>query len=72
MKPNIYVRSFQNLISVSSPCKAAASSMALHGSNTSLASADHALSGSEAEDLVAPQVPYPGVHWHSELCDSQP
>ncbi|XP_005527956.1 PREDICTED: caprin-2 isoform X2 [Pseudopodoces humilis] len=38
------------------PLKAAASSMVLHGSNTSLASADHALSGSETEDLVTPQV----------------
>ncbi|XP_064593585.1 caprin-2 isoform X11 [Zonotrichia leucophrys gambelii] len=37
------------------PLQAAASSMVLHGSNTSLASADHALSGSEAEDLVTPQ-----------------
>ncbi|NXK61943.1 CAPR2 protein, partial [Sylvietta virens] len=39
--------------------QAAASSMALHGSNTSLASADHARS--ETEDLVTPQVPYPGA-----------
>ncbi|XP_039427277.1 caprin-2 isoform X3 [Corvus cornix cornix] len=37
------------------PLQPAASSMALHGSNTSLASADHALSGSETEDLVTPQ-----------------
>ncbi|XP_058660504.1 caprin-2 isoform X5 [Ammospiza caudacuta] len=37
------------------PLQTAASSMVLHGSNTSLASADHALSGSEAEDLVTPQ-----------------
>ncbi|XP_039564236.1 caprin-2 isoform X4 [Passer montanus] len=37
------------------PLQAAASSMVLHGSNTSLASADHALSGSETEDLVTPQ-----------------
>ncbi|XP_074395160.1 caprin-2 isoform X1 [Zonotrichia albicollis] len=37
------------------PLQAAASSMVLHGSNTSLASADHALSGSEAEELVTPQ-----------------
>ncbi|NXH94513.1 CAPR2 protein, partial [Pachycephala philippinensis] len=43
------------------PLQPAASSMALHGSNTSLASADHALSGSETEDLVTPQVPYPGA-----------
>ncbi|XP_029897104.1 caprin-2 isoform X6 [Aquila chrysaetos chrysaetos] len=37
------------------PLQAAASSMTLHGSNTSLASADQTLSGSEAEDLVTPQ-----------------
>ncbi|XP_005040077.1 PREDICTED: caprin-2 isoform X8 [Ficedula albicollis] len=37
------------------PLQAAASSMALHGSNTSLASPDPALSGSETEDLVTPQ-----------------
>ncbi|KAM7056617.1 caprin-2 isoform 5-T5 [Acridotheres tristis] len=37
------------------PLQAPASPMALHGSNTSLASADHALSGSETEDLVTPQ-----------------
>ncbi|NXR19760.1 CAPR2 protein, partial [Cinclus mexicanus] len=49
------------------PLQASASSMALHGSNTSLASADPALSGSETEDLVTPQVPYPRVHWHSHL-----
>ncbi|XP_023793179.1 caprin-2 isoform X6 [Cyanistes caeruleus] len=41
------------------PLKAAASSMVLHGSNTSLASADHALSGSETEDLVTPQASTP-------------
>ncbi|NXM02978.1 CAPR2 protein, partial [Tyrannus savana] len=39
------------------PLQAAASSMALRSSNTSLASADHALSGSETEDLVTPQTP---------------
>ncbi|XP_074758180.1 caprin-2 isoform X3 [Athene noctua] len=39
------------------PLQAAASSMALHGSNTSLASADQTLSGSETEDLVTPQTP---------------
>ncbi|KAM6420363.1 caprin-2 isoform 1-T1 [Pluvialis apricaria] len=39
------------------PLQAAASSMTLHGSNTSLASADQALSGSETEDLVTPQAP---------------
>ncbi|NWY56886.1 CAPR2 protein, partial [Chionis minor] len=37
------------------PLQAAASSMTLHGSNNSLASADQTLSGSEAEDLVTPQ-----------------
>ncbi|XP_069716288.1 caprin-2 isoform X3 [Phaenicophaeus curvirostris] len=36
---------------------AAASSVTLHGSNTSLASADQTLSVSEAEDLVTPQTP---------------
>ncbi|NXD82136.1 CAPR2 protein, partial [Halcyon senegalensis] len=36
---------------------AATSSMTLHGSNTSLASADQTLSGSETEDLVTPQTP---------------
>ncbi|KAM8820634.1 caprin-2 [Eudromia elegans] len=39
------------------PLQAAASPVALHGSDTSLASADHTLSGSEAEDLVTPQTP---------------
>ncbi|NXS63492.1 CAPR2 protein, partial [Brachypteracias leptosomus] len=48
---------FQNLIPVSSSCKAAAPSMTLHGSNTSLASADQTLSGSETDDLVTPQTP---------------
>ncbi|NXF09996.1 CAPR2 protein, partial [Smithornis capensis] len=43
------------------PLQAAASSMALHSSNTSLASADHTLSGSETEDLVTPQVIYSGA-----------
>ncbi|NXP62461.1 CAPR2 protein, partial [Chloropsis cyanopogon] len=43
------------------PLQAAASSMVLHGSNTSLTSADHALSDSETEDLVTPQVSYPGA-----------
>ncbi|XP_067163722.1 caprin-2 isoform X5 [Apteryx mantelli] len=37
------------------PLQAAASPMTLHGSNTSLASADQTLSGSETEDLVTPQ-----------------
>ncbi|NXY87194.1 CAPR2 protein, partial [Alcedo cyanopectus] len=35
----------------------AASSLTLHGSNTSLASPDQVLSGSETEDLVTPQTP---------------
>ncbi|XP_010210773.1 PREDICTED: caprin-2 isoform X2 [Tinamus guttatus] len=39
------------------PLQAAASPVALHGSNTSLASADHTLSGSETEDLATPQTP---------------
>ncbi|NXK04927.1 CAPR2 protein, partial [Herpetotheres cachinnans] len=39
------------------PLQAAASSMTLHGSNTSLASADQALSGSETEDLATSQTP---------------
>ncbi|XP_074439513.1 caprin-2 isoform X5 [Larus michahellis] len=39
------------------PLQAASSSMTLHGSNTSLASADQTLSGSETEDLVTPQAP---------------
>ncbi|KAJ7402690.1 Caprin-2 [Pitangus sulphuratus] len=39
------------------PLQAAASPMALRSSNTSLASADHTLSGSETEDLVTPQTP---------------
>ncbi|XP_062426077.1 caprin-2 isoform X3 [Rhea pennata] len=38
------------------PLQAAASPMTLHGSNTSLASADQTLSGSETEDLT-PQTP---------------
>ncbi|XP_064314078.1 caprin-2 isoform X3 [Phalacrocorax carbo] len=38
---------------------AASSSMTLHGSNTSLASADQTLSGSETEDLVTPQATIP-------------
>ncbi|XP_064891260.1 caprin-2 isoform X2 [Columba livia] len=37
------------------PLQAAASSMTLHGSNTSLASADQTLSGHDTEDLVTPQ-----------------
>ncbi|XP_075583535.1 caprin-2 isoform X4 [Pelecanus crispus] len=41
------------------PLQAAASSMTLHGSNTSLASADQTLSGSETEDLVTPQATIP-------------
>ncbi|NWY01666.1 CAPR2 protein, partial [Nothoprocta ornata] len=39
------------------PLQAAASPVALHGSNTSLASAEHMLSGSETEDLAPPQTP---------------
>ncbi|KFV89521.1 Caprin-2, partial [Fulmarus glacialis] len=41
------------------PLQAAASSVTLHGSNTSLASADQTLSGSETEDLVTPQATIP-------------
>lgn len=44
--------------------------MTLHGSNTSLASADQTLSGSETEDLATPQMPqviFPGAHLHSEV-----
>lgn len=51
----------KNLIVVFSSCKATASSMTLHGSNTSLASADQTLSGSETEDLVTPQVIFVGL-----------
>ncbi|KAG6939671.1 caprin family member 2 [Chelydra serpentina] len=39
------------------PPQAAASPMTLHGSNTSLTSADHTLSGSETDDLMTPQTP---------------
>ncbi|XP_053890650.1 caprin-2 isoform X2 [Malaclemys terrapin pileata] len=39
------------------PPQAAASPITLHGSNTSLASADHTLSGSETDDLMTPQTP---------------
>ncbi|XP_058683571.1 caprin-2-like isoform X5 [Poecile atricapillus] len=53
------------------PLKAAASSMVLHGSNTSLASADHALSGSETEDLVTPQASTP-LSQENEKYTSQP
>ncbi|KGL92134.1 Caprin-2, partial [Charadrius vociferus] len=48
------------------PLQAAASSMTLHGSNTSLASADQTLSGSETEDLVTPQTPQATVPLPSE------
>ncbi|KFM13607.1 Caprin-2, partial [Aptenodytes forsteri] len=41
------------------PLQAAASSVTLHGSNTSLASAEQTLSGSETEDLVTPQATIP-------------
>ncbi|XP_063251716.1 caprin-2 isoform X3 [Prinia subflava] len=51
--------------------QAAASSMALHGSNTSLASADHARSGSETEDLVTPQASTP-LSQENEKYTSQP
>ncbi|TRZ09386.1 hypothetical protein HGM15179_017723 [Zosterops borbonicus] len=39
--------------------QATTSSVVLHGSNTSLASADHACSASETEDLVTPQASTP-------------
>ncbi|KFZ64862.1 Caprin-2, partial [Antrostomus carolinensis] len=48
------------------PLQAAASSMTLHGSNTSLASADQTLSGSETEELVTPQTPQATVPLPSE------
>ncbi|KFQ46983.1 Caprin-2, partial [Nestor notabilis] len=48
------------------PLQAAASSIALHGSNTSLASADQTLSGSETEDVVTPQTPQATVPLPSE------
>ncbi|XP_050757876.1 caprin-2 isoform X7 [Gymnogyps californianus] len=48
------------------PLQAAASSMTLHGSNTSLASADQTLSGSETEDLVTPQTPQATIPLPSE------
>ncbi|XP_030900808.1 caprin-2 isoform X5 [Melopsittacus undulatus] len=48
------------------PLQAAASSIALHGSNTSLASADQTLSGSETEDLVTPQTPQASVSLSEE------
>ncbi|KGL75796.1 Caprin-2, partial [Tinamus guttatus] len=48
------------------PLQAAASPVALHGSNTSLASADHTLSGSETEDLATPQTPQAPVPLSSE------
>ncbi|XP_066039981.1 caprin-2 isoform X5 [Chamaea fasciata] len=51
--------------------QAAASSMALHGSNTSLASPDHARPGSETEDLVTPQVSTP-LSQENEKYTSQP
>jgi len=48
----------------------------LHGSNTSLASADQTLSGSETEDLGTPQTSQVITPWGSAafrgLCDSQP
>ncbi|XP_066175862.1 caprin-2 isoform X5 [Sylvia atricapilla] len=51
--------------------QAAASSMTLHGSNTSLASAGHARSGSETEDLVTPQASTP-LSQENEKYTSQP
>ncbi|KFO73721.1 Caprin-2, partial [Cuculus canorus] len=45
---------------------AAASSVTLHGSNTSLASADQTLSVSEAEDLVTTQTPQATIPLQSE------
>ncbi|XP_054066901.1 caprin-2 [Rissa tridactyla] len=48
------------------PLQAASSSMTLHGSNTSLASADQTLSGSETEDLVTPQAPQATIPLTSE------
>ncbi|KAM9029689.1 caprin-2 isoform 7-T8 [Ara ararauna] len=48
------------------PLQAAASSIALHGSNTSLASADQTLSGSETEDLVTPQAPQVSASFSQE------
>ncbi|KFV04545.1 Caprin-2, partial [Pterocles gutturalis] len=48
------------------PLQAAASSMTLRGSNTSLASADQTLSGSETEDLVTPQTPQASIPLSSE------
>ncbi|NXQ29124.1 CAPR2 protein, partial [Alaudala cheleensis] len=51
--------------------QAATSSMTLQGSNTSLASADHARSGSETEDLVTPQAPTP-LSQENEKYTSQP
>ncbi|XP_009993491.1 PREDICTED: caprin-2 [Chaetura pelagica] len=54
------------------PLQAAASSMALHDSNTSLASADPTLSGSETEDLVTPQTPQATIPLPSEPQSSLP
>ncbi|XP_067163700.1 caprin-2 isoform X2 [Apteryx mantelli] len=48
------------------PLQAAASPMTLHGSNTSLASADQTLSGSETEDLVTPQTAQATIPLSSE------
>ncbi|XP_074862685.1 caprin-2 isoform X7 [Carettochelys insculpta] len=42
---------------IQQPSQTAASPVTLHGSNTSLASADHTLSGSETDDLMMPQTP---------------
>ncbi|KFV66753.1 Caprin-2, partial [Dryobates pubescens] len=48
------------------PLQAAASSMTPHGSNTSLASADQTLSGSETEDIMTPQTPKAAIPLPSE------
>ncbi|XP_054242990.1 caprin-2 isoform X4 [Indicator indicator] len=48
------------------PLQAAASSMTPHGSNTSLASADQTLSGSETEDAMTPQTPKATIPLPSE------
>ncbi|XP_025972803.1 caprin-2 isoform X1 [Dromaius novaehollandiae] len=56
------------------PLQAAASPMTLHGSNTSLASADQTLSGSETEDLVTSQTPQASasLSQETEKYNSQP
>ncbi|XP_067392430.1 caprin-2 [Emydura macquarii macquarii] len=54
------------------PPQAAASPMTLHGSNTSLASADHTLSGSETDDLMTPQTSEPVSQDTDNYTSSQP